>query len=276
MTAARGSWAREPQTVVLPRVDSLASVPDPFAIAVDSAFVPVPLEFEPHAHPLHELVWMRGGTMTVRLADRMITVPEGQGLWIPANTVHSGRTTARASLFDALFDPVRSPISFTGVVAVEVTPIVAELLIHLERADLAPEARARAEAVVFDVLRPSGRQLALRVPATGHIRPIVDALVNDPADERTLQEWTEAVGVSERTIARLFRGHTGLSFLQWRQALRIHHALTLMGEGLAVQEVSDLLGYAQTSTFIASFKRVMGTTPGAYRSAVSETPHSVS
>jgi AraC-like DNA-binding protein len=30
-----------------------------------------------------------------------------------------------------------------------------------------------------------------------------------------------------------------------------------------VYEVSDLMGFAQPSTFIASFKRVMGVTPGA-------------
>ena len=276
MTSPRGSWAREPRTVVLNKVDSPTSVPGPFAIVVESAFVSVPLEFEPHAHPLHELVWMRGGTMTVRLADSMITVPEGQGLWIPAGTLHSGRTTARASLFDAMFDPARSPVAFTEAIAVDVTPVVAALLTHLERADLTEAARVRAEAVVFDVLEPAGRQLALRVPHSERIGPIVDALVQDPTDDRSLREWAQTVGASERTIARQFRTHTGLSFLQWRQSLRVHHALTLLGEGLAVQEVSEQLGYSQASTFIASFKRVMGLTPGAYTPQMAETLYRVS
>jgi AraC-like DNA-binding protein len=262
--ASRGSWAREPHTVVLDDVDSPTSVSDPFAIVVESAFVSVPLEFEPHAHPLHELVWMRGGTMTVRLANQMITVPEGHGLWLPANVVHSGRTTARSSLFNALFDPDRSPVAFTEVTPVEVTPVIAALLTHLENTDLSQSARLRAEAVVFDVLEPSDLQLALPVPHAERIGPIVDALVADPADDRTLSVWAAEVGSSERTVTRLFRAHTGLSFLQWRQALRVHHALTLIGEGLPVQEISEQLGYSQASTFIASFKRVMGTTPGTY------------
>ncbi|MHC9045371.1 helix-turn-helix transcriptional regulator [Microbacterium saperdae] len=263
-TESRGAWRREDKTVVLHEVQVPHVVPAPFAILSESVFVEAPLEFDPHTHPLHELVWVRGGTMTVRLADSIVTVPDGHGLWIPAGTVHSGRTTARTVLYDALFDPARSAVEFAHATTIEVTPVLASLLTHLERKDLSENARMRAEAVVFDVLLPSPQQLSLHVPHAERVGPIVSALLDDPTDERTLGEWADSIGISERTVARLFRTHTGLSFLQWRQALRVHHALSLLAEGLAVQEVSELMGYAQSSTFIASFKRVMGTTPGAY------------
>jgi AraC-like DNA-binding protein len=263
-TAVQGAWRREPHTVVLHEVNSPQEVPAPFAILSESAYVKPPLEFPPHTHPLHELVWVRGGTMTVDLTDRVVTVPEGHGLWIPAGTVHSGRTTAGTSLYDALFDPVRSPIDFPGPAAIDITSVLASLLTHLERPDLSAEARLRAEAVVFDVLAPSDEQLSLHVPRAERIGPIVATLLEDPTDVRTLPEWAETLELSERTITRLFRTHTGLSFNQWRQALRVHHAIALMAEGLTVQEVSEEMGYAQPSTFIATFKRVVGTTPGAY------------
>lgn len=268
---SRGAWRREDNTVVLHEVQVPHEVPSPFAILSESVFVEVPLEFDPHTHPLHELVWVRGGTMTVRLADSIVTVPDGHGLWIPAGTVHAGRTTARMVLFDALFDPDRSPVEFDRATPIQVTPVLASLLTHLERRDIADDARTRAEAVVFDVLAPSSQQLTLQVPRAERVGPIVSALIDDPTDERMLSEWAELVGTSERTVARLFRTHTGLSFLQWRQALRVHHALALLSEGLAVQEVSELMGYAQSSTFIASFKRVMGTTPGAYLASTAST-----
>ena len=265
--SARGAWPREPRTLVLHEVDSPQSIRKPFAIMAESVFVSVPLEFDPHAHALHELVWVRGGTMTVRLDDRVVTVPDGYGLWTPAGAVHSGRTTARAALCDAYFEPGRSPVDFAEATVVEVTPVLGSLLTHLERDDLAESARVRAEAVVFDVLAPSERQYALQIPRAERVSPIVAALLEEPTDDRTLREWAELVEIGERTVARLFRAHTGLSFLQWRQMLRVHHSLSLMAEGLAVQEVSALMGYAQPSTFIASFKRVMGITPGAYNAA---------
>lgn len=267
VTTGRGAWRREENTVVVAGAQVPDVVPAPFAIFAESVFVPVPLEFEPHTHPMHELVWVRGGTMTVRLADAVVTVPEGHGLWIPAGVEHAGRTTARTTLSDALFDAQRSPVFFTEVVAVEVTPILASLLRHLERTDLTEPARLRAEAVVFDVLAPTERQLSLRVPNAERVEPIVSALLDDPTDDRALSDWAELLGISERTVTRLFRTHTGLSFMQWRQVLRVHRALSLLAEGLPVQEVAELMGYAQSSTFIASFKRVMGTTPGAYLAA---------
>lgn len=256
--------------MVLDEVQVPDAVAAPFAIFSESVYVAVPLEFEPHSHPVHELVWVRGGTMSVRLADVLVTVPEGHGVWIPAGVVHSGRTTARTVLSDALFDTQRSatPLaSLADAVVIEVTPILASLLTYLERTDLSTEARIRAEAVVFDVLAPAARQLSLRVPHAARVEPIVAALLVDPTDERTLSDWASVLDMSERTITRLFRSHTGLSFMQWRQVLRVHRALALLGEGLAVQEVSDLMGYAQSSTFIASFRRVMGVTPGAYVAA---------
>lgn len=262
--SARGAWRRQPRTLVLHKVDSPQSIASPFAIAAESVLVTVPLEFDPHTHALHELVWVRGGTMTVRLDDRVVTLPDGYGVWIPAGEVHSGRTTAGVTLCDAYFEPRRSSVEFTEATVVEVTPLLASLLAYLERDDLPDAARVRAEAVVFDVLASSERQYALQIPRVERLRPIVVALLEDPTDDRALGVWAELVGVSERTVARLFLAHTGLSFLQWRQMLRVHHSLSLMAEGLSVQEVSDLMGYAQSSTFIASFKRVMGVTPGVY------------
>ena len=261
---AHGSWAREPGTFVLEEVDSPTSIPDPFAILVESELIPISVEFEPHEHPLHELAFVRGGMMTVRLSEHVIIVPEGHGLWIPAGTVHSGRTTAHVALIDALFEPSRCPAMFSEPVTIEVTSIVASLFTYLEQSGLSEAARLRAEAVVFDVLTPAAQQLTMKAPRGTLVSPIVEALLEDPTDTRTIVEWAERMGVSERTVARQFRKHTGLSFVQWRQALRVHYALELMSEGMTVREVSELLGYSQPSTFITSFKRVMGTTPGAY------------
>lgn len=260
----RGAWRRERDTLVLQEAAVAVSIPGPFAISSASVFVGEPLEFAPHSHPLHELVWVRGGMMTVRLADRVITVPDGYGIWIPAGAVHSGRTTAGVDLCAALFDPDTAHVPLGAATTVEVTALLASLLTHLERDDLNDQERLRAEAVVFDVLAPAARQLLFEVPDVARLEPIVSALLADPTDDRQLSQWAGELGVSERTVARLFRSHTGLSFTQWRQVVRIHRALSLMAEGLPIQDVAEVMGYAQPSTFIASFKRVMGTTPGAF------------
>ncbi|SDB89984.1 AraC-type DNA-binding protein [Sanguibacter gelidistatuariae] len=252
--------------------------PASFVIRAESETPKVPMEWEPHSHPMHELVWVRGGTLTARVGDRVFTVSEGCGLWLPAGAVHAGRLTARVEFFAAVFAPESTPVVFDGPTIIEMTPVLESLLSHLARTDLDAAARSRAESVVFDVLQPSKRQLALQLPGDAGIDTIAEALLDDPADDRSLDEWAQALGVSGRTITRAFRRSTGLSFVQWRQALRMHRALTLLSEGCDVQTISERIGYAQPSSFIAAFRQVMGTTPGAFlgtpraRPPVSENP----
>lgn len=259
-----GAWRREPSTQVRRGGTGPSTVSAPFAVIAESEVPSTPLEWQPHTHPLHELVWAHGGTMTVWLEGRVVTVPSGLGLWIPAEVLHGGRVTAGARFHNAFFDAQRSPVAFSAPTTIEMTAVLESLLGYLGRDALAPGPRMNAEAVVFDVIHPAALQLSLTLPGDPRIDAIVAALLLDPADGRGVSEWAALVGASERTIGRAFRASTGLSFQQWRQALRMHTALTLLSEGYEVQEASELLGYAQPSTFIASFKRVMGTTPGAF------------
>ncbi|WP_320778128.1 AraC family transcriptional regulator [Streptomyces sp. CRN 30] len=264
-------WRREKGTVVR----RAAAVPEratASSVITAGLQVPrVPTEWAPHTHLLHELVWVRGGTLTSRVEDRVFTVSEGYGLWMPAGVVHGGRATAGARFHEAFFAPDRTPFACEGPRAIAMTPLLESLLTHLSRTDLDAAARARAESVVFDVLRPSERQFALQLPGDARIDRVAEALLDDPADGRSLEEWARWLGISDRTVTRAFRHATGLSFAQWRQALRVHRALALLAEGLDVTTVSETLGYAQPSTFIAAFRRITGTTPGAFLDAADGT-----
>ncbi len=259
-----GMWRREAGTAVRATVTLPERAVASMAIIAGFRIPRVPTEWAPHSHALHELVWVRGGTLTSRVGDRVFTVSEGHGLWMPAGMVHGGRATAGAEFHDAFFAPDRTPFAFAEPKTIAMTPLLESLLAHLSRADLDAAARARAESVVFDVLRPSERQFALQLPGDPRIDAIAEALLEDPGDGRSLEEWARSLGISDRTITRAFRHATGLSFAQWRQMLRAHRALALLSEGFDVMSVSEVLGYAQPSSFIAAFRRVMGTTPGAF------------
>jgi AraC-like DNA-binding protein len=263
-SAGLGAWQRERSTAVRRAVSLPPGLPASAVIYAESEALDAPTEWLAHAHPMHELVWVRGGTLTARVDDRMVTIAEGDALWLPAGVAHAGRLTARARLFDAFFAPDRTPVRFAGATTVAMTTLLDSLLVRLARTDLDAAARARAEQVVFDVLEPAEQGLDLPLPGDPRIDPIAEALLADPADRRGLEEWAVTLGVSDRTITRAFRQATGLSFAQWRRALRVHHALTLLADGWDVHGTSEQLGYAQPSTFIAAFQQVMGVTPGAF------------
>ena len=77
-------------------------------------------------------------------------------------------------------------------------------------------------------------------------------------------------GVSKRTLERLFRAETGLTFGRWRQQARLLEALRLIAAGRPVTTVTLDVGYESPSAFIAMFKNALGTTPSRYYGSAQE------
>ncbi|GAA2738323.1 AraC family transcriptional regulator [Actinocorallia aurantiaca] len=218
-----------------------------------------------HSHPFHELLWNERGASTAVVGARAWTVTPALGLWMPAGTLHSGSaiagTRCRANFFG--FDTMTS-ISETPA-GVEITPLLRLLLERLADTGLPDGSRAVTEAMVLDVLTPSPRELLLHMPVSELLRPIADAVREDPGDPRTLADWASQLGVSPRTITRAFNTETGTSFARWVAAVRAQHAVALLTRGWEVDAVAEEVGYRSASAFGAAFRRTTGLTPGAFR-----------
>ena len=102
-------------------------------------------------------------------------------------------------------------------------------------------------------------------PADERLRDVTAILAQDPGSDRTLAELGRVVGAGERTLSRLFRAETGMTFPQWRAQLRLHHSLILLATGRSVTATAMTCGYSTPSAFTAAFRATFGTTPGAYR-----------
>jgi AraC-like DNA-binding protein len=79
-----------------------------------------------------------------------------------------------------------------------------------------------------------------------------------------LEELCKIAGGNKRTIERLFRVETLMTFGKWRQQLRLLHALRLLAEGAKITKVALEAGYSTPSAFISMFRKTLGTTPGKY------------
>ncbi|QHC28830.1 AraC family transcriptional regulator [Streptomyces sp. HF10] len=230
---------------------------------------PLPLPagrwFRAHDHPRHQLAWAVRGVLGVTVGDETWVLPTTRALWIPAGTVHRTGAPRDTVLHSLYVDPTRCPLDWPAPVAVGVGALLAQLLAHLGRFDLAPDARHRAEGVVFDLLRPlASAPITVPEPVDDRARAVAALLLDDPADTRTLEALARAVGSSRRTLSRLFVRDTGMSFDRWRTRLRLRAALPLLAEGRSVAHAARAVGYATPSAFLAAFRRAVGTTPRRY------------
>ncbi|AXK31877.1 AraC family transcriptional regulator [Streptomyces armeniacus] len=220
-----------------------------------------------HSHAFHELLWNERGASTAVVGARVWTITPSLGLWMPAGTLHSGSAVA-GTWFRAGFFGFHTTPSISDVpVTVEITPLLRLLLERLGEPGLSAGSRATTEAMILDALEPSPRELLVQAPTSAFLRPVAEALRENPGDQRTLADWAAELGVSTRTVTRAFNAETGTSFARWVASVRAQHAVALLAHGWDVESVAEQVGYRSASAFGAAFRRTTGLTPGAFRAS---------
>lgn len=228
-----------------------------------------PRSIDWHTHRKHELLWGFAGVRTVETEGIAWTLPPTAGLWVPAGVRHAGFAGAGARHHYTLFDAARFPDRWGRPVLVAMPPAVRELLLHVRDASLSAEERGHAERAVMSLIKPlEGAGIALPTPTDPRARAVSVALVEDPADRRTTEQWGHEVGVSGRTLDRLFASQTGMTFTRWRVQARVRASVVLMADGQTATAVAHLVGYQTASAFVRAFRQATGTTPRAYVAAL--------
>ena len=220
-----------------------------------------------HDHAEHQLVYPRSGVLHVRTDRGAWVVPPRRAVWLPAGVPHSHRAHGRTHMLTLAFPADVNPLDAAEPTVLVVGQLLREVIIALaEDRTLGPDDRADLHRVALRRLTPTpALHHHLPAPADPRLRDVATILAEDPADPRTLAELGRAVGASERTLSRLFRRDTGMTFPQWRAQLRLQHATIVLAAGSTVTGAATASGYANTSAFIAAFRDAFGTTPAAYR-----------
>jgi AraC-like DNA-binding protein len=217
-----------------------------------------------HFHDRAQLIYPGMGVLQVFTDAGSWIVPPLRGVWVPAGVAHSHRARGRTDLLSVAFAASVDPFADRGPVVVDVSPLLREVVLALTGDDALPGTTLKLlRRVALDQLRRVRvLPLALPRPRDDRLLRIVDELSADPSDRRTLAQLGRAAGASERTLSRLFRRETGMSFPQWRGQLRLQHAQLLLAGGESVTATAHACGYRSTSAFIEAFRAAFGSTPG--------------
>ena len=89
------------------------------------------------------------------------------------------------------------------------------------------------------------------------------------AEKLTLQEVADACYVSQWHLSKLMNRHTGKSFYDILNSLRIKAAKELLTDpGLRISDIGEKVGYADTAHFAKVFKKLVGISANEYRNSL--------
>jgi AraC-like DNA-binding protein len=216
----------------------------------------------------HGLIYASAGVMSVHTASGSWVVPPHRAVWVPAGMERRIEVSAGLAMRTLYFKPGLATSLPRDCCVVNVPPLLRELILHtidIGMLNRAIPSHGRLIGVLIDQLRAlSTVPLQLPQPTDPRAVKVAAMLEARPGANLPLGKIARQAGASTRTIERLFRAETKMTFARWRERLRLLHALRLLAAGEAVTNVALELGYANPSAFIAMFRRALGTTPSRY------------
>ncbi len=215
-----------------------------------------------------ELVSVTDGTMVVCTKASSSYVQKNRAVWIPSGLEHEWYMpvkTDNRSLF--IHDSVLQGFEkLKESHIIEVTPLLRELIISIHDLELEfkEEASRRLGVVLVDRIC-AARECSdiMPMPQNHKLVELCTQLIISPDTPAILSDWSRQLRVSEKTLARTFVRETGLNFRAWQNKVRMQSAKKDIDAGLTVTDAAFNCGYSSLSSFIASFKKNYGHTPGA-------------
>jgi transcriptional regulator GlxA family with amidase domain len=149
-----------------------------------------------------------------------------------------------------------------------------DMCLHMIRRDFGSAVAANvARLSVMPLEREGGQAQCIvhdqpPVPRGAELEPLLRWLSDNTATDLTLADIAAHAGMSTRTLNRRFREQTGTTPLQWLHRERVRRAQYLLENTThPVDRIANEVGFGSPTAFRERFKRVVGTSPHAYRAA---------
>ncbi len=128
--------------------------------------------------------------------------------------------------------------------------------------DLEVLGSGRLRELYYAVLKGEAGAAAKHAFGVGNeIARTIDYLSNHLAEQVTIDDMADHVGMSRAVFHRRFKEATTMSPIQFVKSMRLNNAAMRIAEGKSVSEAAWDVGYQSTSQFSREFKRAYGQSP---------------
>ncbi|MNO62229.1 HTH-type transcriptional repressor of iron proteins A [compost metagenome] len=221
-----------------------------------------------HSHSWIQLSYAISGVLHVHTPHESFVAPPQRAVWIPSDVEHQVFSFANTEMRSLYIDEQLIGRNANRCRVIEINALTHELIKQFCQLDAEYDLQGeegRLALVLIDQLRMAKEvSMSLPLPQDHRVIQLCRRLQESPDDDRTLAEWGNELGASEKTLRRILMRETGMTFRGWRQRMRLLGALEDLGQGIKVTQVALNSGYQSTSAFIAAFRAHFGTTPGDF------------
>ncbi len=226
------------------------------------------MEMPIHQHRRAQLILTLRGVVRCEVDQSVWIVPPRCAVWIPGSLPHSVSAAGNVEVYVLLVEPDAAPALPGQCCTLSISPLLERLLLHVTRMPVLYDvdgADGRIATVLLDQLSVAPvEKLNFPMPVDAKLRKIAAAMMADPSDRATIDDWGRRMAVAPRTLTRALKRETGMSFGRWRQQLHILIALQRLDQGASVHSVALDLGYEGASAFVTMFRKALGKPPARY------------
>lgn len=222
-----------------------------------------------HHHTRAQLLYAVSGSIRMNCALGCWIIPPQRAVWIPPRHPHQTASVGPMEMRTLYIQPEHAPpLAPLVPVMLGMTALLRELILRIvampPEYDPSGQDALLIQAALGEIDWTPLSPISLPVVGDARLRQMEQAITNSTSDRSSLEQWAVRLHMSSRTLMRLIREQTNLSFTQWRDQMRTFTAIPLLSEGKTIAEIADAVGFDNASSFTAMFKRLTGILPSRY------------
>ena len=221
-----------------------------------------------HTHQRAQLIYCSAGVFHLILDDREYLVPPTTAIWIPSHMPHQAFSTKKIHYRSLYIDTAYFKKLPQSIKVIHISLLLRELIekaCHFSYNYTKNSPEMRMGLVIIDeIITADIEAYSLPVANSSKLNKIKDYIIKHLADSLSAENIAATFAISSKTLLRLCKKETGMTFEQWRQQIKLLKAIELICLGKSTTFTAQSLGYSNDSAFIYMFKGFTGKTPSEF------------
>ncbi len=262
---------------------SIIKKEETFTHVISSPKSPMP---HVHYHTQHELYYLKTGSTTYYVGDKIYRLQQGDFIFIPKGVLHKTNyedsTTCERmhvymddSVFDARLHAIKEELLHHHIIQVSpaVLPDLETVIMRIQQESLQPDlpysSNLRALCIrelLFLLFRHKQNNKSTLSQTDRLVYDVSKHIASHIQQPITLEILSEEFSTNKFYLSKKFKNTIGIGISEYVTYARITKAEELLCEtDLSITEVAQQCGYNDSNYFSTVFKRVKGLSPQQYR-----------